>query len=80
LIGRKISPGLINLSSIQLPEQAKLAADSELEEQGLVTVVHVQKVADIGKPLIHFTDKAQPYLLETSEEDVRSDIQIENCR
>jgi hypothetical protein len=59
-----------------VPEQAKLAFDSELEEQGLITVVRVQEVADIGKPFIHFTEKAQPYLLETSEEDIRRNIQI----
>lgn len=49
---------------------------SDLEEQGLIIVERIQRAVDIGKPLIHFTDKAKPYLLETSEEDLRSDIQV----
>lgn len=59
-----------------IPEQAKLAFDSDLEEQGLIIVERVQRAVDVGKPLIHFTDKAKPYLLKTSEEDLKRDIQI----
>ena len=61
---------------VSIPEQAKLAIDSDLEEQGLITVDHVQRAVDVGKPFIHFTDKAKPYLLETPEENLKDDIQL----
>jgi len=58
-----------------VPEQAKLALDSDLDEKGYMTIQRLQKFEDIGKPFIYFTDKAKPYLLETSEEDVKKGIQ-----
>jgi hypothetical protein len=57
------------------PVYAKKVIDAGLEQQGLVTVQHNQQVKDVGKPLIQFTDKAKPYLLPTSEEDKKTDIQ-----
>lgn len=49
--------------------------DAGLENEGLVTINQTQKIVDIGKPLIEFTDKAEPYLLPTAEEDQSIDIQ-----
>ena len=57
------------------PVYAKKVIDAGLEQQGLVTVQHNQQVKDVGKPLIEFTAKAKPYLLPTSEEDKKTDIQ-----
>jgi hypothetical protein len=57
------------------PEFAKKAIYAGLEDQGLLTVQRTQKLADIGNPLIGFTDKAKPYLLPTSDEDKMMDIQ-----
>lgn len=57
------------------PEFAKKAIDAGLEEQGLVTIQRTQKLGDVGKPLIAFTDKAKPYLLPTPEKDKKMDIQ-----
>ncbi|RKR05172.1 hypothetical protein C8C83_4505 [Flavobacterium sp. 90] len=57
------------------PVHARRAIDEGLEEKGLVTVDRTQKFKDIGNPLIHFTDSAKPYLLETPEEDKKYNIQ-----
>lgn len=57
------------------PQHAKKVIDVGLEAQGLVTVQRTQKLGEIGSPLIHFTDKAQSYLLATSESDKSSNIQ-----
>jgi len=57
------------------PEFAKKAIDAGLEQQGLVTIRQTQKLADVGKPLIEFTDKAKPYLMPTPEKDKKLDIQ-----
>lgn len=40
--------------------------DAGLDQQGYVSVQLEHTEDDIGKPLIRFTDKAAPYLLETS--------------
>lgn len=57
------------------PSHAKKVLDAGLENEGLLTVKRTQKIGDIGKPLIEFTDKAKPYLLPTLEEDKSSNIQ-----
>ena len=57
------------------PKHAIRVLDAGLETQGLLTVQRTQKLSDIGKPLIQFTDIALPYLLETPEEDKISKIQ-----
>lgn len=57
------------------PKHAKKVIDTGLEAQGLLTVQRTQKLGDIGSPLIHFTDKAQAYLLPTPESDKSSNIQ-----
>lgn len=51
------------------PAVAKEAVDAGLEKEGLVTVQRTQKLGDVGKPLIQFTSKAQPFLLATPEKD-----------
>jgi hypothetical protein len=57
------------------PKYAKKAMDAGLESQGFVTVKRTQKLAEVGSPLIHFTDKAKPYLLPTPSGDKSSHIQ-----
>lgn len=57
------------------PKYAKKAIDAGLESQGLVTVQRTQKLAEVGSPLIQFTDKATPYLLPTPSSDKSSHIQ-----
>ncbi len=57
------------------PEHAKKVLDSGLEDKGLLTVQRTQKLKDLGDPLIHFTSKATPYLLPTSEKDRALNIQ-----
>lgn len=57
------------------PQHARAALDAGLEKEGLVTVLKTQKLGDVGKPLIEFTSKAQPYLLATSPKNKETDIQ-----
>ena len=57
------------------PAHARKVLKAGLEEKGLVIVQRTQKLKDIGKPLIHFTDAAKPYFLATSEDDKKSNIQ-----
>ncbi len=57
------------------PKYAKKAMDAGLKVQGLVTIQHTQKLADVGKPLIKFTSKAQAYLLSTPSKDKAIDVQ-----
>lgn len=57
------------------PEFAKMAIDKGLEKEGLVTVQRTQKLGDVGKPLVQFTSKAQPYLLSTPEKEKAIHVQ-----
>jgi hypothetical protein len=57
------------------PAHAKSLLDAGLEADGLVTVQKTQKLKDIGRPLIQFTVKAEPFLLPTPEKDKALDIQ-----
>jgi len=57
------------------PAHARRVLEAGLEEKGLLTVQRTQKLGDIGKPLIHFTDAATPYLLPTPEKDSKLDVQ-----
>ncbi len=57
------------------PEFAKMAIDKGLEKEGLVSVQRTQKLGDVGKSLVEFTSKAQPYLLPTSEKDKAIHVQ-----
>lgn len=57
------------------PAHASKALDAGLEEKGLVTIVKFQKLRDVGKPLVIFKDKADPYLLPTSDKDRTDNIQ-----
>src|SRR5690606_4854752 len=57
------------------PAFAKKVLDAGLEAQGLVIVQRTQKVSEVGNPLIRFSEKAQPYLLPTPDEDKSVNIQ-----
>lgn len=45
------------------PVAARRLLDAGLENEGIVTIDKTQKLKDIGNPIIHFTDKAKPYLI-----------------
>jgi hypothetical protein len=55
------------------PASAKKLIDAGLESEGLVTIDRTQKLKDAGKPIVHFTDKAKPYL-------VRIDAKYDNVQ
>ncbi|MCK9412680.1 MAG: hypothetical protein M0Q53_10285 [Prolixibacteraceae bacterium] len=57
------------------PEHAKSLLDTGLESNGMVTVQKTQKLKDIGKPLVQFTEKARLYLLPTPDKDKALDVQ-----
>lgn len=57
------------------PKHADKLLDAGLEKDGFVTIQQKQKLIDVGKPLISFTEKAKPYLLPTSEKDKAIEIQ-----
>lgn len=57
------------------PKYASRAIEAGLESKGLVTVKRMQKMKEVGSPLITFNDKAKSYLLPISEEDKSSDVQ-----
>ena len=57
------------------PKYAKQVIDAGLETQGVVAVQRTQKLGEAGNPLVHFTEKAKPYLLPTSTSDQSSNIQ-----
>jgi hypothetical protein len=57
------------------PEEAKKLLDLGLEKQGLITVQKIQASADVGRPLIMFSKKADPYLLPQTIEDKQANIQ-----
>jgi len=51
------------------PVHAKKLLDARLETSGMVTIQKTQKLKEIGKPMVQFTDKAKPYLLPTPDKD-----------
>lgn len=57
------------------PAHAKKLLDAGLETSKMVTIQKTEKLKDIGKPLVQFTDKAMPYLLPTPNKDKALDIQ-----
>lgn len=56
-------------------DEAKKVAASDLDENGFVTAQLQHTVADVGTPLVKFTEKAQPYLLTTSDTAKALDVQ-----
>jgi hypothetical protein len=56
-------------------ETAKKIHDAGLEQEGLVTVQLLHTSSDVGKPLVSFTEKSEPYLLTTSDTARSLDIQ-----
>lgn len=49
------------------PASARKLLDAGLETEGWVTVDKTQKLKDAGQPIIHFTEKAKPYLIRIDE-------------
>lgn len=58
------------------PVYARRMLDAGLESSGLLIVQRNQTLQDAGKPIITFTDKAKPFLLPTSDEDRKDNIQL----
>lgn len=56
------------------PASAKKLLDAGLEDEGMVIVDRTQKLKDIGQPIVHFTDKAKPYIIRV--DDKYDNIQI----
>lgn len=74
---RKLYPNVISYEVFTAdPVHARRVLDAGLESSGMLTVQRIQKMMDIGKPIITFTNKAKPYLLPTPEKDRKSDIQL----
>jgi hypothetical protein len=59
-------------------EAAKKATATSLIASGYLTVNLQHAVADVGKPLISFTEKSQPYLMPTS--DTAKSIHVQNVK
>lgn len=57
------------------PEFARKVLDEGLEDKGFLTVQRRQKLSDVGKPIIQFSDKAEPYLLPTPGKDKSINVQ-----
>ncbi|HTN19762.1 MAG TPA: hypothetical protein VL125_04770 [Pelobium sp.] len=57
------------------PVSAKRLIDAGLEKDGYVNIAHTQKLMDVGKPIITFTEKAKPYLIPQTEEDIKNNVQ-----
>lgn len=74
---KKLYPKVISYNVFTAdPIYARRMLDAGLESSGLLTVQRTQKLIDVGKPIIAFTDKAKPYLLPTPEEDREDNIQL----
>ncbi|MBC8053817.1 MAG: hypothetical protein H7Y13_12200 [Sphingobacteriaceae bacterium] len=56
------------------PVHARKVLETGLEKSGYVTVQRTRKIMEIGKPIISFTDKAKPYLLPQTQEDIESGV------
>jgi len=57
------------------PVDATKLFKSDLEKEGYVKIAHTQKLADVGQPIITFTDKAKPYLIPQTAKDKKNNIQ-----
>lgn len=57
------------------PVSAKRLIDAGLEKEGYVKIAHTQKLMDVGKPMVSFTEKAKPYLIPQTEEDRKNNVQ-----
>ena len=56
--------------------QARKVLDVGLEAKGLLAVQRAQKLIDIGRPIIHFTDKAKPFFLPLPEGENPEKVQV----
>lgn len=57
-------------------DQARKVLDAGLEANGLLTVQRTQKLIDVGKPIIHFTDKAKPFFLPLRKNENPEKVQV----
>lgn len=57
-------PGVLehDLNTVD-PIDARKVLDVGLEEDGILFVDRTKKLKDIGQPIVHFTEKAKPYLI-----------------
>lgn len=57
------------------PAHAKKLLDANLENDGYVRIQRTQKLGDVGNPLVNFTEKAKPFLLPVSDEELKVFVQ-----
>jgi hypothetical protein len=57
------------------PGHARELIEEGLEKRGYVSVKQTLKLKDVGTPLVYFTNSAKPYLLESTAEDKKDNIQ-----
>ena len=58
------------------PEEAKKILDAGMEQEEIVQVKRKQSFAEAGSPLVSFTEKGKPFLIETPEKDKANNIQL----
>ncbi|HXH99294.1 MAG TPA: hypothetical protein VNI52_03430 [Sphingobacteriaceae bacterium] len=57
------------------PEEAAKVIKSGLEQEGFLSIQKTQSLAEVGQPFITFTEKARPYLISQTSEDIKNNIQ-----
>jgi hypothetical protein len=74
---KKVYPHVVE-ARIFINEESsvKKIAETGLDEEGYLTVQLTHTVADIGQSLVHFTDKAKPYLISKGDSIESTEIQL----
>ncbi|MRX46948.1 hypothetical protein [Pedobacter puniceum] len=57
------------------PIDANKLIDVGLEKDGYVKIDMSQNILELGSPLISFTEKAKPYLIKQTENDLKQKVQ-----
>jgi hypothetical protein len=57
------------------PVDAQKLIEAGLEKDGYVKIDKSQNILELGNPLISFTEKARPYLIEQTENDLKQKVQ-----
>jgi hypothetical protein len=57
------------------PVDAQKLIEAGLDKDGYVTIDKSQNILELGNPLISFTEKARPFLIEQNENDLKQKVQ-----
>ncbi|WP_277014310.1 hypothetical protein [Flavobacterium lindanitolerans] len=57
------------------PEYAKKLSATDLESDGYVVIQKTQKLGEVGNALVSFTEKAKPFLLKATDDDLKMSVQ-----